>query len=112
MKALITIMFVSAVLVVVAADNPETKIEGRTLAQFRLAKRAAEINLAITTNAVTSILGKPKVDSGAQWGYSEDDGHQKTTVTIRFAGNGHTVIKVTIQKDLSPAYWLHEPGGQ
>lgn len=98
-------------LAVLAADRPETKAEGRTFAQFPLAKRAAEVNLFMTTNTVQTLLGKPTIDAKGQWTYSEDQGNQQTKVTIRFAGNGKTVVKVSIEKNLSEAYWLHEPDG-
>ena len=85
-------MVVAAALVVIAAEKQETKTEGKTFAQFPLTKRAAEVNLFMTTHTIQTLLGKPTLDTKRQWTYSEEDGDQKTDVTIRFAGNGSLML--------------------
>ena len=109
MKTILAAMIVVIAAVAVMAAQPETKTEGKTFAQHPLAKRAAEVSVGMTSNVVQSLIGKGQVDEKGNWIYTEDDGKEKTVVTVRFMGGGKTVLELRIRKELSEAYWLHEP---
>ena len=85
--------------------GPETQlVSPRIRTPAQLIKGYSGITMFMSIMDVEDLLGQPDSREGAEWRYYADDGTERVTLTVSFAGK-RKMTRATLEKTISPAYW-------